>query len=200
MITIGLTGSIGMGKSATAQIFREQNIPVFDSDACVHALYAEGGEAVVAVGNAFAGVVIDGIVDRQKLSQVLSSDADGYERLEQIVHPLVNLARERFLDSEGCRRAKIVVFDIPLLFETGAADTVDYIIVVSAPDEVRRARVLRRPGMTVAKLDAIIARQTPESLKLKAADFVVETSHGIDDARGQVRDILRRLGSSEHKD
>jgi dephospho-CoA kinase len=199
MKTIGLTGSIGMGKSATAQIFREEDIPVFDSDACVHALYAKGGGAVEAVGEAFPGVVVDGVVDRRKLSEALSVSDDGYDRLEHIVHPLVTRARETFLSSEVCRGAEVVVFDIPLLFETGAADAVDYIIVVSAPDDVRRARVLQRPGMSTVKLDAIIARQAPESLKLGAADFIVETSHGIEAARGQVRDILRRLRSKGRK-
>jgi dephospho-CoA kinase len=185
-----------MGKSATARIFREEGVPVFDSDACVHALYAKGGGAVGAVGSAFPGAAIDGAIDRQKLSEALSVEAGGYDRLEKIVHPLVNLAREQFLVTSHRQRAEIVVFDIPLLFETGVADAVDYIIVVSAPDEIRRTRVLRRPGMTGTKLDAIIARQAPESVKLASADFVVETSNGIDDARTQVRDILRRIRSS----
>jgi len=196
MKVFGLTGSIGMGKSATANLFREAGIPVFDSDACVHALYARGGAAVTPVGEAFPGSVVDGAVDRARLSQMLRDDPTGFERLEAIVHPLVSRAREVFLDKARSEDAALAVLDIPLLFETGGDALVDTIVVVHAPDAVRRARVLQRPGMTAEKLDAIIARQTADSIKLEKADFVVETSGGIDDARRQVDDIIQALATS----
>ncbi len=196
MKIIGLTGSIGMGKSATASLFRESGIPVFDSDACVHALYAPGGAAVKPVGEAFPGSAVDGAIDRARLSQMLRDDPTGFERLEAIVHPLVSQAREVFLAEARAEDAALAVLDIPLLFETGGDALVDTIVVVHAPDAVRRARVLQRPGMTAEKLDAIIARQTADSIKLEKADFVVETSGGIDDARRQVDDIIQALATS----
>ena len=196
MKIIGLTGSIGMGKSATASLFREAGIPVFDSDACVHALYAPGGAAVKPVGEAFPGSAVDGAIDRARLSQMLRDDPMGFERLEAIVHPLVSQAREVFLADARAEDAALAVLDIPLLFETGGDTLVDTIVVVHAPDAVRRARVLQRPDMTAEKLDAIIARQTADSIKLEKADFVVETSGGIDDARRQVDDIIQALATS----
>lgn len=196
MKIIGLTGSIGMGKSATASLFREAGIPVFDSDACVHALYAPGGAAVKPVDEAFPGSAVDGAIDRARLSQMLRDDPTGFERLEAIVHPLVSQAREVFLAEARAEDAALAVLDIPLLFETGGDTLVDTIVVVHAPDAVRRTRVLQRPGMTAEKLDAIIARQTADSIKLEKADFVVETSGGIDDARRQVDDIIQALATS----
>lgn len=196
MKIIGLTGSIGMGKSATASLFREAGIPVFDSDACVHALYAPGGAAVKPVDEAFPGSAVDGAIDRARLSQMLRDDPTGFERLEAIVHPLVSQAREVFLAEARAEDAALAVLDIPLLFETGGDTLVDTIVVVHAPDAVRRARVLQRPDMTAEKLDAIIARQTADSIKLEKADFVVETSGGIDDARRQVDDIIQALATS----
>ena len=196
MKIIGLTGSIGMGKSATASLFREAGIPVFDSDACVHALYAPGGAAVKPVDEAFPGSAVDGAIDRARLSQMLRDDPMGFERLEAIVHPLVSQAREVFLAEARAEDAALAVLDIPLLFETGGDTLVDTIVVVHAPDAVRRTRVLQRPGMTAEKLDAIIARQTADSIKLEKADFVVETSGGIDDARRQVDDIIQALATS----
>ena len=196
MKIIGLTGSIGMGKSATASLFREAGIPVFDSDACVHALYAPGGAAVKPVDEAFPGSAVDGAIDRARLSQMLRDDPMGFERLEAIVHPLVSQAREVFLADARAEDAALAVLDIPLLFETGGDTLVDTIVVVHAPDAVRRTRVLQRPGMTAEKLDAIIARQTADSIKLEKADFVVETSGGIDDARRQVDDIIQALATS----
>ncbi|OLF75552.1 dephospho-CoA kinase [Maricaulis sp. W15] len=193
MLRVGLTGSIGMGKSATAQILREAGIPVFDSDAAVHALYARGGAAVDAVGQAFPGVVIDGAIDRRRLAEALNADPAGFEVLEGIVHPLVNEAREAFVAEQAAAGHNILVFDVPLLFETGGDKHVDVVIVVHAPDDVRRARVLQRPGMTAAKLDAIIARQLADSVKLERADHVVETSGGIEDARRQVATIITAL-------
>lgn len=193
MLTVGLTGSIGMGKSATAQILREADIPVFDSDAAVHALYAPGGAAVEPVGRAFPGVVVDRAIDRSRLSDALKADPDGFEILEEIVHPLVSAAREAFVRENRAAGHDILVFDVPLLFETGGEARVDAVIVVHAPDAVRRARVMQRPGMTEAKLEAIIARQLDDSSKLSRADFVVETSGGLDDARRQVADIIDAL-------
>ncbi|WP_323760780.1 dephospho-CoA kinase [Maricaulis sp.] len=193
MLRVGLTGSIGMGKSATAQLFRDAGIPVFDSDATVHALYAPGGAAVAPVAKAFPGVVVDGAIDRARLSEALKADPDGFGHLETIVHPLVNEARERFVIAEAALGHELVVFDVPLLFETGGDRQVDSVIVVHAPDDVRRARVLQRPGMTAARLDAIIARQMDDSTKLARADHVIETSAGMDDARRQVGDILKLL-------
>ncbi|MED5548109.1 MAG: dephospho-CoA kinase [Pseudomonadota bacterium] len=197
MKIIGLTGSIGMGKSATARLFREAGIPVFDSDACVHALYDSGGAAVGPVEAAFPGSLAeDGSIDRARLSRQLNDDPDGFARLEAIVHPLVAKARQHFLDAARNDGADIVVLDVPLLFETGGHEHVDAVIAVHAPHHVRRERVLQRPGMTEDKLAAIIARQTPDSVKLEKADYIVETSGGLDDARQQVGKIIAALRTS----
>lgn len=196
MKIIGLTGSIGMGKSTTARLIADAGIPVFDSDACVHALYAKGGKAVDPVEAAFPGVTIDGAIDRQKLSARLAEDPDGFRRLEAIVHPLVLEAREAFLHDAEKAGADMVVFDIPLLFETGSDQHVDHVLVVYAPDTERRARVLQRPGMTEARLDAIIARQLDDSTKLKRADYSIETSGGLDHARDQLQHILASIRSA----
>ncbi len=197
MKIIGLTGSIGMGKSATARLFREAGIPVFDSDACVHALYDAGGAAVGPVEAAFPGSLAeDGSIDRARLSRQLNDDPDGFARLEAIVHPLVAEARQHFLDAARKDGADIVILDVPLLFETGGHEHVDAVIAVHAPHHVRRERVLQRPGMTEDKLAAIIARQTPDSVKLEKADYIVETSGGFDDARQQVGKIIAALRTS----
>ena len=197
MKIIGLTGSIGMGKSATARLFREAGIPVFDSDACVHALYDAGGAAVGPVEAAFPGSLAeDGSIDRARLSRQLNEDPDGFARLEAIVHPLVGEARQYFLDAARKDGADIVILDVPLLFETGGHEHVDAVIAVHAPHHVRRERVLQRPGMTEDKLAAIIARQTPDSVKLEKADYIVETSGGFDDARQQVGKIIAALRAS----
>ncbi len=197
MKIIGLTGSIGMGKSATARLFREAGIPVFDSDACVHALYDAGGAAVGPVEAAFPGSLAeDGSIDRARLSRQLNDDPDGFARLEAIVHPLVAEARQHFLDAARKDGADIVILDVPLLFETGGHEHVDAVIAVHAPHHVRRERVLQRPGMTEDKLAAIIARQTPDSVKLEKADYIVETSGGFDDARQQVGKIIAALRAS----
>lgn len=195
MKIIGLTGSIGMGKSATTDLLEAEGIPVFDSDACVHELYAVGGGAVEPVGKAFPGSVIDGAVDRARLSELLAEDPSGFKRLEAIVHPLVSQARDGFLQQAAAAGSWAVVFDIPLLFETGADKLVDSILVVHAPDAVRRKRVLQRPGMTAEKLEQIIARQMPDAEKLKRADYAIETSGGLEDAREQVRNMLQDLKS-----
>ena len=197
MKIIGLTGSIGMGKSATARLFREAGIPVFDSDACVHALYDAGGAAIGPVEAAFPGSLAeDGSIDRARLSRQLNENPDGFARLEAIVHPLVAEARQHFLDAARKDGADIVILDVPLLFETGGHEHVDAVIAVHAPHHVRRERVLQRPGMTEDKLAAIIARQTPDSVKLEKADYIVETSGGFDDARQQVSKIIAALRAS----
>jgi dephospho-CoA kinase len=188
MFILGLTGSIGMGKSTTAKFFREAGVPVHDSDAVVHRLYE--GEAVAPVEAAFPGTVVDGKVDRGKLSEKLVGNPDAIRRLEAIVHPLVRAVSHRFLNDQAARGARTVVLDIPLLFETGGEKNVDAVVVVSAPADVQRSRVLGRPGMTVQKLEAILAKQMPDAEKRRRADFVVDTSRGFEDARAQVRAIL----------
>ena len=193
MKVIGLTGSIGMGKSATAALIAAAGIPVFDSDACVHSLYEKTGKAVAPIAAAFPGAVVDGAVDRQRLSAALHEDPSGFARLEAIVHPLVLEAREAFLHEAHLSGADLVVFDIPLLFETGSDEHVDHVLVVYAPDEVRRSRVMQRPGMTQAKLDAIIARQLDDSSKLARSDYRIETSGGLEDARRQLDVILNSI-------
>lgn len=194
MITIGLTGSIGMGKSTTAALFAEQGVPVFDADAAVAQMYAPGGEAVAAVGALFPDVIIGGAVDRAALSAHLNNNPQDFARLEAIVHPLVAERRTAFLEKARSAGAWCVVFDIPLLFETGAQSRVDRIVVVSAPEETQRQRVLARDGMHAEKLEMILARQTPDAQKRKHADFVIDTSKGVDDARQQVRAVLDALG------
>jgi dephospho-CoA kinase len=190
VIVLGLTGSIGMGKSTTAGLFAEAGAPVFSSDETVHALYAPGGAAVVAVEAAFPGVVRDGTVDRARLAERLAGDPAAFERLEAIVHPLVAAARDRFHAAARREGAAVVVLDIPLLFEAGREGEVDAVVVVTAPPEIQRERVLARPGMTEARLATILARQLPDAEKRARADFVVETGRGIAAARAQVRTIL----------
>ena len=191
MILIGLTGSIGMGKSTTAQMFREAGVPVLDSDQVVHDLYR--GEAVAPIAAAFPGVVVDGVVDRARLASRVLGDAAALKRLEDIVHPLVWATRDRFLAEHEARNEKIVVYDVPLLFETGAETTVDVVVVASAPEDVQKTRVLSREGMTEEKFAAILAKQVPDEEKRARADFVVRTDRGLDDARAQVPAILESL-------
>ena len=193
MIILGLTGSIGMGKSTTAKMFIDEGVPVYDSDAAVHALYASGGAAVAPVEAAFPGVVVDGAIDRTKLSAAVMGNSEALAVLESIVHPLVGAHRIGFFDDAQAKGADIVVLDIPLLFETGGEKKVDEVVVVSAPADVQRERVLARPGMDLAKFEAILARQTPDAEKRARADFVIHTGGGLDSARDQVRDILTRL-------
>lgn len=193
MIVLGLTGSIGMGKSTTSAMFVEAGVPVYDSDAAVHALYASGGAAVAPVEAAFPGVVVDGAIDRAKLSAAVMGNSEALAVLESIVHPLVGAHRIGFFEDAQAQGADIVVLDIPLLFETGGEKKVDKVVVVSAPAEVQRQRVLARPGMDVAKFEAILARQTPDAEKRARADFVIDTGQGLDVARQQVRDLLSRL-------
>jgi dephospho-CoA kinase len=188
MFILGLTGSVGMGKSTTARFFAEEGVPVHDADAVVHRLYE--GDAVAAIERAFPGTTSAGKVDRTKLAARVLGDAAALQRLEAIVHPLVHDAERRLLAQARARGEKVAVLDIPLLFETGGDSRVDAVVVVSAPPEVQRARVLARPGMTIEKLEAILAKQMPDAEKRRRADFVVDTSQGFDAARAQVRAIL----------
>jgi len=188
MFILGLTGSLGMGKSTTARFFAEEGVPVHDADAVVHRLY--DGEAAAAIEAAFPGTTVGGKVDRDKLAARVLGDAAALKRLEAIVHPLVQEAERRLLAETQARGEKVAVLDIPLLFETGGQDRVDAVVVVSAPPEVQRSRALERPGMTVDKLDAILAKQMPDHEKQRRADFVVDTSRGFEAARAQVRAIL----------
>jgi dephospho-CoA kinase len=196
MILLGLTGSIGMGKSETAKMFRSLGVPVWDADAAVHALYAEGGAAVGPIGAAFPGTVVGGAVDRQALTRAIAGDATRWRTLEQIVHPLVGAGQAAFLEAARAGGHRLVVLDIPLLFETGGERRVDYVVVVSAPAPLQRARVLERPGMTAEKLDEILAKQVPDAVKREKADFVVPTDQGLEPALRHVREIVRILSEA----
>jgi dephospho-CoA kinase len=193
MFVIGLTGSIGMGKSATAKMFAEEGVPVHDADAVVHRLYE--GEAASLIEAAFPGTTAGGKVDREKLSQRVLGNDIAIKRLEQIVHPLVRQAEERFLSEAEAKGAKAAVLDIPLLYETQGDKRCDAVVAVSAPAGVQRSRAFERPGMTEEKFAAILARQVPDAEKRRRADFVVDTSQGFDHARAQVRDILVRIAT-----
>jgi dephospho-CoA kinase len=188
---LGLTGSIGMGKSATAAFFRRAGVPVDDADAAVHALYR--GEAAPLVEAAFPGTVVDGVVDRAALSKAVLGHADRIARLEAIVHPLVRRRRDGFLARAAAARAPAAVLDVPLLLETGGERDCDAVLVVTAPGAVQRERVLARPGMSADKLAAILAKQMPDREKRRRAHFLVDTSRGFEAAERQVRDILRAL-------
>ncbi len=190
MIVVGLTGSIGMGKSTVAAMFAEEGAPSFDSDAAVHALYAPGGAAVAPVEAAFPGVARDGGIDRAVLSARVVGNAEAIKQLEAIVHPLVRQAQADFLQANRDAGTEVVVLDIPLLFESGKSDLFDTVLVVSAPANVQRARVLARPGMTEEKFEALLARQMPDAEKRARADFVIDTSGSFDDTRAQVRAVL----------
>jgi dephospho-CoA kinase len=186
-----LTGSLGMGKSTAARFFAEAGLPVHDSDAAVHALYE--GEAVPLVEQAFPGSTTGGKIDRTKLAAMVVNDAAALARLEAIVHPLVSASREKFLAEAAQRGAPIVLFDVPLLFETGAECGCDAVVVVSAPAEVQRQRALERLGMTEEKFTALVAKQTPDTEKRRRADFVVDSSQSFDHTRAQIRDILQAV-------
>ena len=188
MFILGLTGSLGMGKSTTAQFFADAGVPVHDADAVVHRLYE--GEAAAAIEAAFPGTTVAGKVDRTKLGARVLGDAAALRRLEAIVHPLVQEAEQRLLAQAEAAGKMVAVLDIPLLFETGGDRRVDAVVVVSAPPEVQRGRVLERPGMTAEKFDAILGKQMPDAEKRRRADFIVDTSQGLDSARAQVRAIL----------
>ena len=193
MRLVGLTGSIGMGKSTTASLFAEAGVPVYDADASVHELYAVGGAAVAAVGAAFPDAVVDGAVDRARLSTHVMGNPENLKKLETIVHPLVGAHRQGFFEKATASGADLVILDVPLLFETRGDKAMDAVVVVSAPADMQRERVLARPGMTADKLDAILARQLPDAEKRERADFVVDTSKGVEDARRQVQAIVATL-------
>ena len=188
MLVLGLTGSIGMGKSTTAKLFSEAEVPVYDADATVHKIYE--GEAAPAIEAAFPGTTVKGKVDREKLSAKVVHDAAAMKRLEQIVHPMLHAYRLAFLDQAEQSGAAVAVVDVPLLFETGGEKNVDAVVVVSTTPEVQRERILARGNMTGEKLDAILARQLPDAEKRRRADFVVDTSHGLDPVRTQIKEIL----------
>ena len=193
MFILGLTGSLGMGKSTTARFFAEEGVPVHDADAVVHRLYE--GEAVPAIEAAFPGVTAAGKVDRIRLAACVLGDSAALERLERIVHPLVQEAERRLIAAAEARGEKVALLDIPLLFETGGDRRVDAVVVVSAPPEVQQSRVLERPGMTLEKLEAILAKQMPDAEKRRRADFIVDTSRGFEAARAQVRAILDAIAT-----
>ncbi|MDP2213920.1 dephospho-CoA kinase [Phenylobacterium sp.] len=193
MRIIGLTGSIGMGKSTTAAMFREHGIPVYDADAAVHDLYDVGGAAVAPVGEAFPGVVQGGAVDRELLRQQVLGDPEALKRLNAIVHPLVGLDRQTFFADAQAKGADMVVLDIPLLYETGGDARMDAVVVVSAPADMQRERVLARPGMTPERLDAILAQQIADAEKRARAHYVVDTGRGLDHARSEVTEIVNAL-------
>jgi dephospho-CoA kinase len=188
MIILGLTGSIGMGKSTTAKLFVEAGVPVYDADATVHKLYE--GEAVPVIEAAFPGTTAGGKVDRVKLSARVVQDPVAMKQLEGIVHPMLGASRQKFLDDAERLGAPVAVVDVPLLFETGGEKRVDAVVVVSTSPEIQRERILLRENMTGEKLDALLARQLPDAEKRRRADFVVDTSHGLDPVRARIRDIL----------
>jgi len=193
MMLVGLTGSIGMGKTETAKMFAALGVPVYDADAAVHALYAKGGDAVGPIGVAFPEAIKDGAVDRAALSNAVLGNSKAFKKLESIIHPLVARVQLEWLDQQKKAGADLVVLDIPLLFETGGEARVDKVVVVSAPAHVQRTRVLARGGMTEEKLDAILAKQVPDAEKRDKADYIVDTSRGLANAREQVKAIIEDL-------
>ena len=198
MILLGLTGSIGMGKSTTAKMFAEAGIPIWDADAAVHRLYSAGGKGVQAIQSVAPGSIVNGAVDRGVLRDLIGNDPALLQRIEGVVHPLVADDRSVFIEAERAKGASLVLLDIPLLFETGADEWLDRIVVVTATAEEQRRRVLARPGMTEARLEAILAKQLPDAEKRARADFVIDTMQGIDGARAQVAAILEDLGETSH--
>lgn len=195
MIVLGLTGSIGMGKSTTARMFAEAGVPVHDSDEAVHRLYA--GKAAPLVEAAFPGTTVSGVVDRAKLGERVLADAAALKRLEAIIHPLVRADADAFLARNRAAGAPLAVLDIPLLFETGGRNRVDKVVVVTAPAEVQRQRVLARPGMTQEKLASILDKQVPDAEKRRQADFIVDTGQGMDAARAAVAAIIAELSGDK---
>ncbi|MEJ5901297.1 dephospho-CoA kinase [Ochrobactrum teleogrylli] len=191
MIILGLTGSIGMGKTTASNMFAEAGIPVYSADDAVHRLYS--GRAAPLIEAAFPGTVTNGTVDREKLSATVIGKPDALKKLEAIVHPLVREEEEAFLREAEAQGSAIALVDIPLLFETGGEKRVDRIVVVSAPADIQRVRVLARPGMTEEKLDAILARQIPDAEKRARADFVLDTSGSFDNLRQQITAVIEKL-------
>lgn len=199
MLLIGLTGSIGMGKSETTKMFAALGVPVYDADAAVHALYAAGGDAVEPIGEAFPGVIKDGAIDREELGKRVLGAPDELRRLEKIIHPLVGLSQLEFLQNAEKSGAAMVVLDIPLLFETGGETRVDVAVVVSAPADMQRTRVLARPGMSVEKFESIMAKQVPDAQKREKADFIVDSSRGLEPAMADVKGIIEALKGRKGK-
>jgi len=197
MIILGLTGSIGMGKSTTAKMFADEGVPVHDADATVHALYS--GAAAPLIEDAFPGTVKDGTVDRAELGSRVVGDGEAMKRLEAIVHPLVREAEIAFLDKARAENRPLALLDIPLLFETGGNERVDYVVVVTAPADVQRERVMARPGMTQERFEALLAKQTPDAEKRLRADFLIDTSLGMEAARAKVRDIVGVLTTMDRE-
>jgi dephospho-CoA kinase len=193
MIVIGLTGSIGMGKSTTAAMFAAEGAPVYDADAQVHILQGPGGAAVAPIEAAFPGVVKNGAVDRGELGGRVLGDAQAIKRLESIVHPLLGASRAAFFERAEADGVDMVVLDIPLLFETGGEKRVDVVVVASAPEAIQRERVLARPGWTAQRLDAVLAKQMRDAEKRQRAHFVIDTSQGLEPAREQVRRVISTL-------
>ena len=191
MLIVGLTGSIAMGKSTTAKLFSEAGVPVYDADATVHKIYE--GEAVAAIEAAFPGTTVDGKVDRAKLSAKVVHDPAAIRRLEGVVHPMLRAHHQKFLDDAERSGARVAVVDVPLLFETGGERRVDAVVVVTTSPEIQRQRILSRDNMTDEKFKAILARQMSDADKRERADFVVDTSHGLDPVRAQIRDILAQV-------
>lgn len=190
---VGLTGSIGMGKSETARMFARLGVPVYDADAAVHRLYEKGGAAVPEIEKLFPATIEDGRVNREKLAKEIAVVPDGFKKLEAIVHPLVAREQLQFLADAAANGAEMVVLDIPLLFETGGEKRMDAVVVVSAPAHIQRERVLKRTGMTAEKLDHILSRQVADAEKRARAHFVVETDKGLDHAFKQVEDVVTAL-------
>ena len=191
MRVLGLTGSIGMGKSTTAKLFAEAGVPVYDADATVHKVYE--GEAAPAIEAAFPGTTVDGKVDRSRLSAKVVHDPAAIRRLEGIVHPMLRAYHQKFLEEAELSGAPVAVMDVPLLFETGGDKRVDAVVVVTTSPELQRERILARGTMTGEALDSLLARQMPDVEKRRRADFVVDTSHGLDPVRAQIRDILEQV-------
>lgn len=200
MIILGLTGSIGMGKSATAAMFAEAGVPVYDADAAVHSIYAEGGLAVEPLGERFPGVIVDGAVSRQRLRDIVMEDPEAMKDLEAIVHPLVGETQARFRRDAIHSGARLAVLDIPLLYETGGNARCDYVAVVTAPPEVQRARVMDRQEMSEADFEKILAKQMPDAEKRARADFIISSAFGFDFTRTHVNaiiDLLTRMEEAE---
>lgn len=197
MIIVGLTGSIGMGKTTTAALFADEGVPVNDADQVVHDLYRS--DAVEPIRAMFPDVIVDGVVDRKKLSENLAKNPAKFADLEAVVHPLVRAREKAFLDEQRALGKKVVLLDIPLLFETGGDRRVDKVVVVSCEPAVQRQRVLSRPGMTPEKFELILSRQTPDAEKRARADYVIDTGHGIDMARSQVKTLLKELGEQAER-
>ena len=193
MILIGLTGSIGMGKSTVASMFADLGAAVWNADDAVHRLYAAGGAGVGPVGDAFPEAIVEGAVDRKKLGALVLASPEALRKLEALVHPLVAKDREDFLKKAKEKGAPAAVLDIPLLFETGAEDAFDMVIVVSAPADVQRARVLSRPGMTDEKLNAILAQQMPDAEKRRRADYVISTGQPLEETREEAAAVYRKI-------